>query len=104
MMTIAPRCEVAAVWRAEILMVGQSAPLLHPLEAAPACASPGLLRAAHRERNPRWTAVPMIPLLNVLDVKKNVRVTPITSYHQRCVVLPFRTLVDAPCPSCCNRA
>jgi len=46
----------------------------------------------------------MIPLLNVLDVKENVRVTPITSYDQRSVVLPFHTLVDAPCPPRCNRA
>jgi hypothetical protein len=45
----------------------------------------------------------MIPLVNVLDVKENVRVTPITSYDQRCVVLFFHTIVDAPCLSRCNR-
>ena len=45
----------------------------------------------------------MIPLVNVLNVKENVLVTPITSYDQRCVVLPFHTLVDPPCLSHCNR-
>ena len=40
---------------------------------------------------------------NVFDVKENVRVTPITSYDQRYVVLPFHTIVDAPCLSRCNR-
>jgi hypothetical protein len=40
---------------------------------------------------------------DVFDVKENVRVTPITSYDQRCVVLPFHTIVDAPCLSRCNR-
>ena len=40
---------------------------------------------------------------DVFDVKENVRVTPITSYDQRCVVLPFHTTVDAPCLSRCNR-
>ena len=41
---------------------------------------------------------------NVFDVKENVRVTPITPYDQRCVVLSFHTIVDAPCLSRCNRA
>ena len=45
----------------------------------------------------------MIPLVNVFDVKENVRVTPITSYDRRCVVLPFHAIVDAPCLSHCNR-
>jgi hypothetical protein len=40
---------------------------------------------------------------NVFDAKENVRVTPITSYDQGCIVLPFHTIVDAPCPPCCNR-
>jgi hypothetical protein len=41
---------------------------------------------------------------NVFDVKENVRVTPVTSYDQRCVVLPFHSIVDVPCPSRCNHA
>jgi len=41
---------------------------------------------------------------NVFDVKENVHVTPTTSYDHRYVVLPFHTIVDAPCPPCCNRA
>ncbi len=41
---------------------------------------------------------------DVFDVKENVRVTLITPYDQRCVVLSFHTIVDAPCLSRCNRA
>src|ERR1700693_6090418 len=44
----------------------------------------------------------MIPLVNVLDVKENVGVTPITLYDQRSVVLPFHSIVDLPCPSDCG--
>lgn len=43
-------------------------------------------------------------LTNVFDVTENVRATPITSYDQRCIVLPFHTIVDAPCLSRRNRA
>jgi hypothetical protein len=57
-----------------------------------------------RARNPRWTVASMVPLLTVFDVKENVRVTPISSYDQRCVVLPFHTIVDAPWPPRCSRA
>ena len=56
-----------------------------------------------RERNPRWTVASVVPLLLCFDLKENVRVTPITSYDYRCVVLPFHTIDDAPCPPCCNR-
>jgi hypothetical protein len=106
-MTIAPRRAggVAAVWRVEIGRAADRLPCpLHPLEVAPACASLSpLLRAVHPRTEPAMDGCFHGSFTNVFDVKENVRVTPITSYNQRCIVLPFQTIVDAPCLSRRNR-
>jgi hypothetical protein len=105
MMTVGPRCEVPAARRVEIGSLGRSAPSpLHPLEA-PSCISLWrLLRAVHPRLESAMNSCFHGSFTNVFDVKANVRVMPISSYDQRCVVLPFHTIVDAPCPPRCNRA
>ena len=96
---------VAALWRLEIGRAADRLPCsLHRLEAAMACASLWrLLRAAHPRTEPAMDGCFHGSFTNVFDVKENVRVTPITSYNQRCIVLPFQTIVDAPCLSRRNR-
>ena len=70
-----------------------------------ACASLWrLLRAVHPRPESAMDGCFHGSFTNLFDVKENVRVTPITSYDQRCVVLHFQTIVDAPCPPRCNRA
>lgn len=122
--------EVAAAWRLEIGRGGVDwfpAPLIVPLtwRCPVPCAVSNSLRLnlpPHRPeaatglrsalaptsyRSPQMESsidsLSMITLVNVLDVKENVRVTPITPYDERCVILVFHTIVDAPWPSCCNR-
>src|SRR5207249_2588067 len=84
---------------------GRSAPLPpHPLEATPAWVSLWrLLRCCPPANGIRDGRLLPCSVTNVFDVKENMRATPITSYNRRCVVLPFHTIVDAPCLSSCNR-
>ena len=96
------------MWRVEIGRAAERLPCsLHPLKLHRlALRFDAYLVLSTRERNPRWTVAFMVPLgsfTKVFDVKENVRVTPVTSYDQRCIVLPFHATVAAPCPPCCNR-
>ena len=67
----------------------------HPLEPAPACASLWrLLRAVHPRTEPAIDGCFHGSFTNVFEVKENVRVTPMPSYDQRCVVLSFHIVVE----------